>query len=487
MTVSFQELLSGITVEDARGLSTPVAGIHYDSRQVQPGSVFVCIPGYRTDGHNYISGALGRGAAALIISRQDIAVPDGVAWARVHDTRSAMAVAAANWCGHPSRELSLIGVTGTNGKTTTTHLIATIFRAGGQPTAEIGTVWNQRTTPESVDLQRMLRQWANQGMRTVVMEASSHGIYLQRVTACEYDVAVFTNLTQDHLDFHRDMDNYLAVKMRLFQSLGSERRKTRPCYAVVNGDDPAGAKIAAATRVPVVTYGVGEQNSVRARDLALAERGSTFMVDWRGRSVPFRISLPGMFNVYNSLAAIAVGLSEGMEPEFLQKVLASATGVPGRFQLVDHGQEFAVVVDYAHTPDGLENVLRTARELTHGQVITVFGCGGDRDHGKRPLMGKIAGELADLAILTSDNPRSEDPLEIIRQIEAGISAVPDARYEAVSDRREAIGRALDCARPGDFVVIAGKGHETYQIIGDQVLEFDDYQVARELLDKKSNE
>ncbi len=497
MTVPFQQLLSGITVEDAQGLSTPVSGIHYDSRQVQPGFVFVCIPGYRTDGHAYIGDAAGRGAAALIVSR-DVAgcragcplgaAPgaDGLAWARVKDTRLALAMAGANFYVHPSRDLSLFGVTGTNGKTTTTQLISAVLQAKGEPTAVIGTIWNRQTTPESLDLQRMLRQWSDQRMRAVVMEVSSHGIYLQRVAACEFDVAVFTNLTQDHLDFHRDLSDYLAVKMRLFQGLGKGRSKTRPCYAVVNRDDPAAGEIIRATKAAVVTYGIEDDADVRAQDVCLSERGAGFTVAWRGRNIPFRISLPGRFNVYNSLAAISVGLSEGMEPELVQSALAGASGVPGRFQFVDHGQEFAVVVDYAHTPDGLENVLRTARALTRGRVIAVFGCGGDRDTGKRPLMGKISGQLSDISILTSDNPRSEEPLSIIRQIEAGIGELPDVRYEVVPDRREAIGRALQYARSGDFVVIAGKGHETYQIIGDQVLDFDDYQVAFKMLEARGH-
>ena len=241
MTVPFQQLLSGISIDEAQGLDTPVSGIHYDSRQVQPGFVFVCIPGYRTDGHAYIGDAAGRGAAALVVS-QDVALPDGLAWVRVRDTRSALAMASANFYGHPSRSLSLVGVTGTNGKTTTTHLIASLLRARGEDTEVIGTIWNQHTTPESLDLQRMLRQWADQGRRAVVMEVSSHGIYLKRVASSEFDVAVFTNLTQDHLDFHRNLSEYLAVKMQLFQGLGAGRSKARPCYAVVNRDDPAGSR-----------------------------------------------------------------------------------------------------------------------------------------------------------------------------------------------------------------------------------------------------
>jgi UDP-N-acetylmuramoyl-L-alanyl-D-glutamate--2,6-diaminopimelate ligase len=270
--------------------------------------------------------------------------------------------------------------------------------------------------------------------------------------------------------------------MQLFQGLGRERSKTMPCYAVVNRDDPAAEKVIKATLAPVVTYGIEQRADVQARDVCLSERGADFTVTCRGRSIPFRISLPGRFNVYNSLAAISVGLSEGMDPALVQETLTGVAGVPGRFQVVDRGQDFTVVVDYAHTPDGLENVLRTARALTSKRVIVVFGCGGDRDTGKRPLMGKIAGQLCELSVLTSDNPRSEDPSGIIAQIEAGIRDIPDVCYEVAPDRRDAIGRALKCAQPGDFVVIAGKGHETYQIIGDQVLDFDDYQVAYQMLE-----
>jgi UDP-N-acetylmuramoyl-L-alanyl-D-glutamate--2,6-diaminopimelate ligase len=398
-----------------------------------------------------------------------------------------MATAGANFYGHPSRDLNLLGVTGTNGKTTTTHLIASLLRAKGEPTEAIGTIWNQRTTPESLDVQRMLRQWVDQGKRSVAMEVSSHGIYLKRIASCEFDVAVFTNLTQDHLDFHSNLSDYLAVKKQLFQGLGRERSKTRPCYAVVNSDDPAAEEVIRATLAPVVTYGIEQVADVQARDVRLSERTTDFTVTSLGRSIPFRISLPGRFNVYNSLAAISVGIAEGMDMGLIQETMAGVAGVPGRFQVVDHGYDFTVVVDYAHTPDGLENVLRTARALAGGRVIVVFGCGGDRDNGKRPLMGKVAGQLCDLAILTSDNPRNEEPLDIIAQIEAGIRDVPDVCYEVAPDRLEAITRALQCAQPGDFVVIAGKGHETYQIVGDQVLDFDDYKVACRILESGSRE
>ncbi len=364
---SLQQLMGGIKIRAASGLMTPVTGVHYDSRQVQPGFVFVCISGYRADGHSYIDDAARRGAAAVVIETE-AALPAGLAWARVPDTRSALADMAANFYGHPSREMSLFGVTGTNGKTTTVHLIASLLRAGGMPMAEVGTVWNQRTTPESLDLQRSLRCWADQGIRGVAMEASSHGLFLKRVAGCEFDAAVFTNVSQDHLDFHGDLKEYLAVKMRLFQHLGQDRTKARPCYAVVNLDDPHGREVCRATAAPILTYGIDEEAEVRAVDLRLSEHGTAFTVCFEGNRLPFKISLPGRFNVYNSLAAIAVGLKEGLQPDLIERVLAGAAGVPGRFQVVNEGQDFTVVVDYAHTPDGLENVLRTARALTRGRA-----------------------------------------------------------------------------------------------------------------------
>ncbi|MFY9272901.1 MAG: UDP-N-acetylmuramoyl-L-alanyl-D-glutamate--2,6-diaminopimelate ligase, partial [Thermacetogeniaceae bacterium] len=448
--------------------------------------------GYRTDGHLYIDDAVSRGAVGVVVERA-VDVPEGISLVRVEDSRLALAQLAANFFGHPSRLLTLIGVTGTNGKTTVTHLIEAVLRVGGKSTGIIGTIWNKigdqkltgvHTTPESLDLQALLNRMVAADVAAVSMEVSSHALYLHRVVGCEFDVGVFTNLTQDHLDFHKDLDEYKAAKMLLFQGLGKGRTKNRPCYAVVNIDDPVGKEILKNTEVPVITYGVREDADVKAIDLQLTPKGTSFTAVYSKGRIPISLSLPGEFNVYNCLAAVCVGLKEGVPVDLISSALKEVKGVPGRFELVDEGQNFTVVVDYAHTPDGLENVLKTARSIKQGRLITVFGCGGDRDQGKRPLMGRLSGELSDYTVITSDNPRSEDPEKIVRQIVEGIKESKAASYTVITDRYEAIRHALHWAREGDFVLIAGKGHETYQIIGDQVLPFDDQQVAREILVKE---
>lgn len=487
-----KELLGGLKVIEARGIDILVRGVHYDSRQVKPGFIFVCIKGFRTDGHNYIDDAISKGANAVVIEK-DVFIPPGIAHVRVDDTRLALALLAANFYSHPSRELNLYGVTGTNGKTTTTHLIEAVLRSNGEKTGIIGTVYNRigdivtpvtHTTPESVELQALLRKMVDSKISAVAMEVSSHGLVLNRLAGCEFDVGVFTNLTRDHLDFHKTLEDYLAAKMILFKNLGKERKKKRPCYAVVNLDDPFAQKIIKETKVPVVTYAIREKAEVKAEDVKLTSRGISFNVVYKKEIIPFSLSLLGEFNVYNSLAAISIGLMEGIPVPLIQKALKNLRGVPGRFELINLGQSFTVVVDYAHTPDGLENILRTSRTLTCGKIITVFGCGGDRDAGKRPLMGKISGEISDVTVVTSDNPRTEDPEQIMFQIETGLKQVKGAKYFLIKDRYEAIRFALQLALPGDFVVIAGKGHESYQIIGNRVIPFDDRLVVREILEKE---
>ena len=494
MPITFQDLLQGVEVLTTSGLEQKVTGLHYDSRQIKPGYVFVCIQGYRTDGHLFIQDALSRGAVGLVTEKQIDTAP-GIAFARVNSSRLALAQMAANFYDHPSRELNLFGVTGTNGKTTTTHLIEAVLGGGGEPTGIIGTIWNKvgekklpvvRTTPESLDLQAILAKMNASLVKTVTMEVSSHALFLQRVAACEFDVGVFTNISQDHLDFHEDLDEYLAAKMLLFEGLGKKRTKKRPCYAVVNMDDKAVHQIRKCTCVPVITYGIHEQADVKAHQIQLTPEGSSFTVAHSKGEFPVCVSLPGEFNVYNSLAAISVGLQEGVPVPVIQDALQKMKGVPGRFEPVDEGQDFAVVIDYAHTPDGLENVLKTARGITRGRLITVFGCGGDRDMGKRPVMGRISGEISDYTVITSDNPRTEDPQKIEEQIEDGIRKIKNACYTIITDRHQAIRHALLYAKEGDFVVIAGKGHETHQIIGDEIFPFDDRQVAREILAKEIN-
>lgn len=465
-------------------------GLAYDSRQVEPGFVFFAIEGFQQDGHDFIGDAIRRGAIGLVVEKE-VEPPPGVAVVRVPDSRRALALAAAEFYGHPGSRLRLVGVTGTNGKTTTTHLLHALYQKRGEKTGLIGTLGAlvgdavlpvERTTPESLDLQALLRRMVDAGVTTVVMEVSSHALALERVTGLEYDVAVFTNLTQDHLDFHQDMENYYAAKARLFLELGRSQVKDRPKFAVINVDDAYGRRLCSVSGGHVVTYAIEQEADFRATDIVLGPDGTTFTVLWRGGQVPVRLKLVGQFNVYNALAAFAVGVTEGFPVAQVVSALESVVAVPGRFERVDVGQDFVVVVDYAHTPDGLENILRAARAQTAGRVIVVFGCGGDRDPGKRPVMGEIAARLADFTVITSDNPRTEDPRKIIAAIEAGYRRAgrPDS-YAVEPDRRKAIALALLKAQPGDIVVLAGKGHEDYQIIGDQKLPFDDRKVAAELL------
>lgn len=464
-----------------------IGNICYDSRQAGPGSLFVAISGFRSDGHRFIGNAIDRGAVAVVVEKKDT-VPQGVPWLEVPNTRQALGDLAAEFYHHPGRALRMIGVTGTNGKTTTTHLISAILEAAGRPVGLIGTLGNRlgdlwldtaHTTPEASDLQQLLEQMRRASLKACVMEVSSHALQLERVRGLGFDAAVFTNLTQDHLDFHGDLSSYRSAKTRLFGLL--DRNRTGNQYAVLNRDDPASEAMARSARAQLVYYGVKERADVNAADIRLSPEGLCFRVNWPEGSTELKLNLTGMFNVYNTLAAWAVGWQEGISAETMAGALAGVPGVPGRFEKVDEGQPYSVIVDYAHTPDGLENVLRAARALTKGRLILVFGCGGDRDRGKRPKMGAIAGELSDLAVITSDNPRSEDPRAIIDDIMEGFLGVRTDRYLVMPDRRKAIGLALAEAQPSDVIVVAGKGHETYQIVGDQVLPFDDRQIVREFL------
>ena len=459
------------------------SGLANDSRNVRPGDLFAAIRGFAQDGHRYAVDAVRRGAAVLLVDHQlaDLAATQVV----VADTRRAFAAAAAEFYRHPSRQLRVCGVTGTNGKTTTTFLVDAILRAAGRRSAVIGTLGVQvdgapvefhattPTTPEASDLQRLLREMLDRGVQDVTMEVTSHALELDRVAGCRFVTAVFTNLTQDHLDLHGTLEAYRDAKARLFAMVEPDG------VCIVNADDPYGEAMARAGRAAVWTYGIDRPARIRAEGLRLSPRGTGMTVVWPEGRVPVALPLPGRFNVSNALAAFAVGLSRGAPAETIRRVLESTPGVPGRFEPVDEGQPFAVIVDYAHTPDSLEQVLRLAAEISPGRRIVVFGCGGDRDRTKRPIMGRIGTTLADYAVFTSDNPRGEDPEAILREIEAG---VPGARnFSSEADRRRAIEQAIAMAGPGDVVVIAGKGHETYQIVGDQVIDFDDRAVARELL------
>ena len=452
--------------------SVEIADLAYAAGGVRPGSLFFCVPGSRADGHDFAAAALEHGAVALAVERRlPLEVPQVV----LEDTRAAMPAAAAAFFGHPTRELEVAGVTGTTGKTTTTYLLYAVLEAAGRRPGLMGTVESRiggerkpavRTTPEAIDLQRAFRAMLDAGDRSVALEATSHGSELGRLAGVRFAALAFTNLTEEHLDFHGTMERYYAAKRRLF--VGAD-----PPPAAVNVGDRHGRELAeelrALGRAPVLTYGFADDAEIRPD----GPEGGRFTAG----GIDLETRLRGRFNVENVLAAVAVGLLLDVPDEAIAAGIAGVEGVPGRFETVDEGQPFTVVVDYSHKPGALEHVLRTAQELATARVLCVFGCGGDRDRAKRPLMGRIAADLADLALVTSDNPRSEDPDAIIDEVVAG---APD-RLEVEPDRRAAIERALEAAGPGDVVVIAGKGHEQGQEIGGTVLPFDDREVAREAL------
>lgn len=478
-----QSTLSGAVLLQG-SLEQTIAAIHYDSRLVTPGSIFVCISGLTTDGHLFAQESVNKGAVALIVERP-VDVPPGITVIKVPDTRRALAQLAAGFYGNPSRKFRLIGVTGTNGKTSTTVLLESIFKQWGRKTGLLGTIANRigsevlpstHTTPESLELQKLFYSMAEAGTDYVMMEVSSHALSLKRVEEAEFDVGIFTNLTRDHLDFHRGLEEYREAKVQLFRLLGQETND-RLKYGMVNADDPNSNYFQQAAQVPVLTYGIEKPCDYRAVDIEITPKRASFRL--KGKPpVRLQLNVTGRFSIYNALAAVGTALEEGVPLEVVQEALVKLPGVPGRFELVDAGQEFTVVVDYAHTPDGLENVLATAREISKGRVITVFGCGGDRDRSKRPLMGAAVARYSDYAIVTSDNPRTEEPEAIIQDIEPGLASAGGC-YEVVLDRKEAIFKALDLAAPGDLVLIAGKGHEDYQIIGRKKYPFDDRKVVRE--------
>jgi UDP-N-acetylmuramoyl-L-alanyl-D-glutamate--2,6-diaminopimelate ligase len=461
-----------MTLRDLMGPGAPeveISGLAYSSQSVTPGALFFCVPGFRSDGHDFAPDAVQRGAAALVTERRlDLGVPEIV----VDDVRAAMGPAAARFYGDPTGELDVVGITGTNGKTTTAFLVRHLLEAAGRQTGLLGTVKRvvggveedvERTTPEAIDLQETFRRMRDGGDGAAAMEVSSHALELGRVAGIRFACRVFTNLTQDHLDFHETMDAYFAAKRRLFED---------PGLSVVNVDDDYGRRIAA--EVGALTFGIEHEADYRARDIDFDVMGSRFTVDTPDGELRVESPLPGLFNVQNVVGAIAAVRSLGVE----QISLEGFERVPGRFEAVDEGQDFGVLVDYAHTPDSLENVLRAAREVARGRLHVVFGAGGDRDRGKRPLMGDAARRLADRVLVTSDNPRSEQPEAIIDEVMEG--AGPDAEREV--DRRRAITQVIEEAEPGDVVVIAGKGHEQGQEFEDGRKEpFDDVTVAREAL------
>ncbi len=492
MTLS--HLIAPLEAPEVNGnLEVGVSDVTDDSRRVKPGSVFVAVKGYQVDGHAYLPQALSAGASAVVIQEPWSKGPAAVPVVRVRDSRRALGLLASRLHDDPSARLRVIGVTGTNGKTTVTYLCKGVLEAAGRRVGLIGTVGYQigsqqvaaaHTTPGAVELQGLLARMVADGLDCAVMEASSHALALDRTAGCEFDTAVFTNLTQDHLDFHTDMEDYFRAKVRLFTGLAAQGVKTGPKRAIVNMDDPRGARVCSATAVPVWTYSVKQESDIQARDVRLSIAGTTFTAATPAGRFQVESRLVGEHNVYNLLAAIGVGLQEGLSPDTIRQGLLAMTTIPGRFERVEAGQDFSVIVDYAHTEDALARLLAAARALRTGRIITVFGCGGDRDRGKRPKMGRVAAEQSDVVILTSDNPRTEDPMAILREVEAGVRAGLDparVRYQMIPDRRQAIEAAIREARRGDMVLIAGKGHEDYQILGRTRIHFDDREVAREVL------
>ncbi|HUI28455.1 MAG TPA: UDP-N-acetylmuramoyl-L-alanyl-D-glutamate--2,6-diaminopimelate ligase [Candidatus Kryptonia bacterium] len=477
-------------------LDVDVRRIVSDSRRVEPGDVFVCLPGYRTEGgetradrHDFIPMALARGARALVVSREFAPVP-GVTVVGVADCWAVIAAMACRYFDHPSRQLRMVGVTGTSGKTSTTYFIESVLTTAGLRAARLGTVEYRigeetipavQTTPEAPELQRLLRLAADRGIGAAVMEVSSHALELRRVSGVAFDVAVFTNLSHDHLNFHPDMHHYLRAKGRLFEELASGGKRAT---AVVNVDDPASAHIIDVNRGHLLTYGTHAAAQVRAQHVAMSLHGVAFAAETPAGPIQAQLRHLGEYSVYNALAAIGTGLALGVSLDDIRNGLAVAPPVPGRFELVECGQDFGVVVDYAHKPDALERLLTSARRLSPRRLITVFGCGGDRDRSKRPVMGRIAARLSDVAIVTSDNPRSEDPDAIIADIVRELPNTMDERVRTEPDRARAIESAIAMAGTDDLVVIAGKGHETYQLFADRRIHFDDREVARAAVERR---
>ena len=493
------EILNGIEIRKIHGgVGLEISGIALDSQKVGRGYLFAALRGEKQDGHSYIKQALERGAAALLLERFTDDVPQGVTVVEVEDSRVALAGVAANFYGRPARSLTMVGITGTNGKTTITYLLESIWKAGNKNPGVIGTIdyrFSGRrteapmTTPESVEIMRLLGEMRDAGVDRVAMEVSSHAIDKERILGCEFDAAVFTNLTQDHLDYHGSMENYRNVKKRLFTELLRDSSKERK-YSIINIDDPAGVQIADEAVGEVITYSIDNPGAdVYAFDHSVTGSGISADINTPWGRLEVSSRLFGEHNLSNILAAATAALATGSTPSEVEEGLARFSVVPGRLERVENPCGFEVLVDYAHTPDALKNVLTAIRPLTPGRVVLVFGCGGDRDRAKRPIMGRIGMELSDVLIITSDNPRTESPEKILDDVERGVkeAAGPDEKaYSRIEDRRTAIKEAVGIARPGDTVLIAGKGHEDYQIVGTVKHPFDDRKVAAEAIREKSN-
>lgn len=479
MTLS--ELLKDVNIKKIDGGgSMKISGIACDSRKVKPGNVFVCRTGYETDGHKYAKSAVENGAVA-VVAEHDLPTVD-VPCVIVDNTRKAMSEMAATFYDYPYKKFKLIGITGTNGKTTTTYLIKSILEHLGKKVGLIGTNQNMigdmimetsRTTPDSLELMQLFDMIASHNVDYVVMEVSSHALALDRVTACTFDVGAFTNITQDHLDFHKTMEEYLAAKSILFNICNT---------GVVNKDDARSEYLIENARCRnMITYGINQDCDLKASNIILNEDGVKFDINYGGMEEHVDLPIPGEFSVYNALTAIGCCMAENIPLDLAVDGLHSAKGVKGRIEIVrTPGTNYTVIIDYAHTPDGLLNVINAIRGFAKGRIVTLFGCGGDRDASKRPIMGKIAGELSDFCIVTSDNPRTEDPEKIIKQVVEGVKQT-DCDYEVITNRFSAIEYALDHAKKNDIILLAGKGHETYQVLGKDTIKFDEREIVQKLL------
>lgn len=477
-----KELIHNIELKKVTGdTNIEIKDIQYYSPLVTKGSLFVCVEGFKTDGQKYIQDAIDRGAVAIIVEKETAL--DGVTVVQVENTRRTMSLIANRFYNEPTKHLKLIGVTGTNGKTSITYMIRSILELYGKKIGLIGTICNWignkeieavRTTPEALDLQRILSQMLEQSIDICVMEVSSHALELGRVEDCVYSIGLFTNLSPDHLDFHITMENYRDAKKKLFY-------KTTLCN-IINVDDLHGKIIIEEIKdlkTPLLTFGIKEKADIYATDINIDIKGVQFNLNMPNGKIPIYVKIPGLFTVYNVMAAAAVCYSLGITLDQISKALKNMEGVPGRFEIIREIEDFAVIVDYAHTPDALENVLQSAKAFAKNRIIIVFGCGGDRDTSKRSLMGEISGRLSDYTIITSDNPRTELPLNIMKMIEEGVKKVTD-QYNMIEDRKMAIQYAIKMATKDDIVIIAGKGHETTQTIGEDVLPFDDRKIALQI-------
>lgn len=477
MTLS--ELLTGVEIVRAQGnIDVKISGIAFNSAEVKPGDVFVCITGFKSDGHDYANDALEKGAVAIVAEKEI----EGTAATTVivNNSRYALSRIAATFYDYPFRKFKLIGVTGTNGKTTTTYLVKSVLENCGQKVGLIGTNQNmigdsvipsKHTTPDSLDLMKLFARMAEEEVDAVVMEVSSHSLALDRVTSCEFDIGAFTNVTQDHLDFHETMEKYIEAKAILF---GMCKR------GVFNVDDPAFEAISKDCTCEVMTYTTNENGDLRASDIEYRATGVSFDLSYKGETERVSLAIPGGFSVYNALTAAGCCLAAGLSLKEISSGLKTAKGVKGRIEVVETNTDYTVIIDYAHTPDGLLNILNAIRGFAKGRIVTLFGCGGDRDKTKRPQMGKIAGNLSDFCIVTSDNPRSEEPGDIIEDILVGMRET-DCRYAVVENRFEAIEFALDNAKADDIILLAGKGHEPYQVLKDRTIVFDEREIVLKLI------